>query len=230
VGETIDQTKWMKTGASPKQARLVTMVGPTFLLTHLVAPHAQNALKNENLGLRLYDVSHAEMTSPSFKPYFELAVHADEIDWGKAWVSYPIGMVQWILCGRKNHPLGMKATEKEVAQFPFVMPTTLASDGFRLSKDGCPLPEKERVRQCEVRSGELGLRTIDGTDQLIFLPEIQAADLIKQGVLQSIEVQDWPLVRRTIYLTAHQDRMTHRHLMILLKSLEAGLARSYFLY
>jgi len=150
-----ENTQWMgERDLSRAQPDMVTIAGPTFLLAHLVAPHAARALKNESLALRLLDIGNTEMLSAQFRDQIEAPVHCDSLDWPATWKSYPIGTISWVLCAGRTHPLGSLVSEKEVAQFLFVIPTILGNQGFRFGRDHCPIPEKNRLRGAEVRTSE----------------------------------------------------------------------------
>lgn len=229
ISETIDQAEWLDPQPLGSPSRSLTVFGAPFLLTHLVAPYAYKIMKNENMGLRLIDLGMEEIQSGSYRDLFEAVVHhekSEKLSLGQDWLSYPLGNASWILCARKGHPLGARATAKEVQQFPFVLPVIASRQGFRNVDDGCPLPVKKRLRYSEVRSGEVGLQIVESTDQLIFIPEIQARSRLRAERLQIVRVTDWAPVRKTVYLTVHQDQIKQRMLQGLVSALEMGLAKS----
>lgn len=192
MSETLDQNRWLSPNQTARsQVPLYTLAGPTYLVAHLIAPIAPKALKNEPIGLRLYDTGNRDILSRAIRDQFN----------------------------------GFCATENEVIQFPFALATQLNADGFRPAEDNCPIPEKQRLRVLEARTREIEIKSVENTDQLIFLPHIQVADLIGQNRLQAIEVSEWAPVRKTAYLTVHQDKVKQKYVNILLQALEAGLTR-----
>jgi len=221
--ETLDQTKWISGSAIPKQVPLFTMVGPMFLLAHLVGPNAMKALKEFGQGLRLLQMTESEMLASSSQGHFDLALHCEPLAWSRAWTTHPIGTVERVLCARADHPLPSRCSEKELLQFPFVVSSWMTPQGPRLEEDHCPVPMKQRLRIVETSSGEIALRTLTSTDQVVFLPKIQAQTFIQQKILRVIECKDWLPSRKPVYLTVSQDRLSQKWVKALIQSLEAGL-------
>ena len=223
----MEQTHWRKEGGSFTQPSLITLAGPMFLLTHLVAPVLPGALRQEKMGLRLIEMPSSQMIATATRSHIEAAIHYDDVgdnlDWGQAWRSYPIGTVEWVLCSRIDHPLGVRATEKEISRYPFVTPSVLGPQGFRSVSDNCPIPLKGRLRMTEVSNGEIGLRVVQNTDQLIFIANIQAQEAIRQGKVQIIEVKDWQPLRKTVHLSIHQTKVKQKWLQLTVRALEEGL-------
>jgi hypothetical protein len=117
-------------------------------------------------------------------------------------------------------------TEAEVLRYPFVVPVSLSGQGFRTGTDNCPIPSTKRLRLSEVSNGEIGLHIIENSDQLIFFPDIQAQAALRDGKIRTIEVKDWAPLRKTVYLSVHQDKVTQRWLQVTIKALEEGLRRT----
>ncbi len=223
ITSLMEQTVWQTELSSFNQPPFITIAGPMFLLTHLVAPRLPKALRQESQALRLIEMINSEMVATESRAHLDAAIHCDEINWGSTWQSYPLGSVEWVLCAHTNHSLQSKVTEKEVLRFPFVTPASLGPQGFRTEDDNCPVSSKKRLRLTEVSNGEIGLSVVENTDQLIFLPNIQAQQHIHDGKLRVINVKEWPPVRKTIYLSVHQDKITQPWLQRTIKSLEKGL-------
>jgi DNA-binding transcriptional LysR family regulator len=226
--ESLDQTQWVSSRATEiEQIPLVTAVGPHFLLAHLAGPYISQALRDQSVGICLVDMGNSQMLASSLHEFFDMALHCDELSWSRAWQSYPLGTIEWVLCARAGHPLvltsGGRATEKEVLQFPFLLPAVINSQGHRVADDYCPVPPPRRSRISEASSGEIGLRAVEHTDELIFVPEIQARDMVRNQRIRIIEVTDWVPVRKTAYLTVHQDKLKQNRVRAILQALEAGL-------
>jgi hypothetical protein len=145
------------------------------------------------------------MFENAMKATFEAAIHIRKLDWPKSWITAAIGSFSWTLCGRRGHPLGNIANEGDVKKYPFVIPFSVTSDGFRQGEDQCPLP----IRQLVAHS-----------DQLIFVPEIMIKNRIEQGELQKIKVRQWHPVRDTLSLSAQADSVPQRLFEQLIKTCE----------
>ena len=225
IGNTVEKTNWQKDVGAFVQPSFIALAGPMFLLTHLVAPVLPSTLRKEKIGLRLVEMPNSQMIATSTRSYIEAAIHCEDLDWGNAWQSYPLGTLEWVLCSRIDHPLSSSATEKEILRYPFVTPTALSSQGFKTGGDHCPLPLKRRLRMTEVSNGEIGLRVVQNTDQLIFIANIQAQEAVRLGKIQIIQVKDWKPQRKTVHLSIHQSKVKQRWLQLTIRALEEGLRR-----
>jgi len=160
------------------------------------------------------------MFENAMKATFEAAIHIRKLDWPKSWITAAIGSFSWTLCGRRGHPLGNIANEGDVKKYPFVIPFSVTSDGFRQGEDQCPLPIRQRVAGDEAQTAEVGLQLVAHSDQLIFVPEIMIKNRIEQGELQKIKVRQWHPVRDTLSLSAQADSVPQRLFEQLIKTCE----------
>jgi DNA-binding transcriptional LysR family regulator len=225
IKTTIEGSTWRSSAESPKQPSFISVAGPMFLLAHLAAPLLPAALRNEDRGLRLIEMLNSQMVTTESRAHLDAAIHYDELNWGSAWQSYPLGTTEWILCARQDHPLARRVNEAEVLRYPFVVPVSLTGQGFRAGLDNCPVPAAKRTRLSEVSNGEIGLHIVENSDQLIFFPDIQAHSALRDGKIRIVEIKDWAPVRKTVYLSVHQDKVTQRWLQVTIKALEEGLRR-----
>ena len=88
------------------------------------------------------------------------------------------------------------------------------------------VPIAQRLRVPEARTRGIEIKSVEITDQLIFLPHIQIAYRIRQNRLQTIEVSECAPVRNTAHLSIHQDKLKQNYVNILLQALETGLTGS----
>jgi len=206
-----------------KQLPLLRCIAPMYLATHLVAPAATPRILQLNMNFRLLHLDQSLMTELSAKNLFDIAVHHEPIQWPRVWRTYPLGTVDWVLCGRSDHPLRSHSNEKEVLQYPFIAPLFLSHTEVQSGADNCPLPIRRRFNRVEVNNNEIGVKVCESTDALIFLPQIQAQPALQKNRLRVIHVKDWPPVRKTVHLSVHQDRVSHATLKVLTQSLSAAL-------
>ena len=226
ITSTVENSTWKSGVDIGKPPTFISMAGPMYLLAHLVAPALPQALRNEQYGLRLIEMLNSQMMTTEARAHLDAAIHYDELNWGSAWQSYPVGTSEWVLCARHDHPLMRRVTEAEVLKYAFVSPASLGSQGFRPGSDHSPIPLSKRMRLSEVSNGEIGLHIVENSDQLIFFPDIQAQSAIKEGKIRVLEVKDWAPVRKTVYLSVNQDKITQRWLQISIKALEEGLRKT----
>lgn len=206
-----------------KQMPLLRCVAPMYLATHLVAPAATPRLLQLNMNLSLMHLDQSLMTELAPKNLFDVAVHNEPIQWSRAWRTCPLGAVDWVLCARLDHPLRSHSNEKEVLQFPFIAPLVLSNTEVQAGNDNCPLPIRRRFNRVEVNNNEIGVKVCEASDALIFLPQIQAQPSLRGNRIRVINVKDWPLVRKAVYLSVHQDRVSHSTLKMLTQTLSAAL-------
>jgi DNA-binding transcriptional LysR family regulator len=226
IKQTLDKTTWRENPQAVEQPHFITLAGSVFLLAHLVAPLLPSITQKEKRGLRLLEMMNSQIVSKEAQSYIDAALHHEKLSWGTSWKSYPLGTLEWVLCARKGHPLPKRSAQAEVIKYPLITSTVLSPKGLRLANDQCPIPSGRRLRLSEVSNGEIGLRIAEVTDQLIFMPSLQAAPAFRAGTLCRIEVTDWQPIRHTLYLSVHQDRVSQRWLQAAISALESGIERA----
>ncbi len=109
---------------STDEGAIISIASISFLNSVLL-PKCLMHLKGEDRSTRyrLLDVPTDSMVSDGLNGAFEACIHFKKLSWPKSWTSTKIGKLKSGLFAKANHPLLPKATEKEVLQHPFVIPT-----------------------------------------------------------------------------------------------------------
>jgi DNA-binding transcriptional LysR family regulator len=168
---------------------------------------------------RVVEFTHNKLVEYSHQEAFDVAIHIEPLSWPRKWTSEKIGEFRWGLYGRKGHPLGLLAKSEDVERFPFVTPTGWSEkdSAFSLGNDQCPLPLNRRNIGSEATTAETALEIVQSVSHLTYTPEFAASRLVEIGKVQKIEVQDWPQVSKTLYITANSERMK-RSVFLMMKN------------
>lgn len=190
---------------SPKQVQeeiIISIASISFINTHLL-PECVSALcrTQTNIKFRLLEVPTSSMIANGIQGAFEMCLHLGSLNWPKSWTSVKIGKLKSGLYARANHPLLPKATEEDIQQHPFVIPTYWSGSSFKVGEDHCPIPVTKRRHGHEVSTAITALGIILHTDQLAYLPQVVAEGLVKVGQLGEILVDDWGEVGQDLYLS-----------------------------
>jgi DNA-binding transcriptional LysR family regulator len=197
---------------SESKKKLVTAAGTSFLVTYVITQLLPQIPSYPSMRTRLIEVLKRDLVAGGLKGEYEIAFHTSELAWPRTWITIPAGHLDWILCGRTQHPLGKVTQQSEVKKFPFVVPVYSSAQGFKHGEDYCPLSLKERMIGDEVEKAEIGLQLVAHTDQLIYVPKIAAKRFIDEKLVQEIRVRQWPPVRETLFISVHAEKIT-QHLL-----------------
>lgn len=220
---TLDRSRWMGKNKTEQLPSFVGVGGPSFLVTHLVAPTVPKVMLQENVGVRIADLQSSQIVTTNVLEYLSVIVEIESLSLPDSWQKHQLGIVEWVLCCRHGHPLNGRVSEKEVLEYPFVVQALLGPHGFRQGTDNCPASPSDRLRGTEVATAEVGIQAVLGSNQFIFIPEIQARNWIKESILKEIEVKGWPTVKKNVFLYAHQDRMKQKWVQVMTKAMEKQL-------
>jgi DNA-binding transcriptional LysR family regulator len=174
---------------------------------------------------RLVEFGNNQLVAHGLNGAFEMAVHIGILEWTRVWSSYEIGTMRWALYGRNDHPLTqMKTvTSADVVRFPFVMPTGWSSQGFIRGEDHCPIPWGMRFAGHEATTGETALEIVMESSHLVFVPVLLAQRLVDHGLIAEINVSDWPIVEKKIFLSVRDDLVPSSLLQMVVKLIKKNL-------
>lgn len=177
---------------------------------------------------RVVEFTHNKLVEYSHQEAFDVAVHIEPLNWPRKWTSEKVGEFPWGLFGRKGHPLGLLTKSEDVERYPFVIPTGWSEKEsmFSLGNDQCPLPINRRIIGSEATTAETALEIIQSVPHLVYTPIFAAARMFESGRIQKIEVQDWPEVSKTLYITANSERMKKSVFLMMKNELRDQLIKS----
>ena len=198
-------------GANSKRSKaekdiVLSMGSISFLSTYLLAQSIQQIQKERKRArFRLIEFTHNELVSHGLNGAFEISVHIEPLQWTRTWASKRIGPLSWKLYSRKGHPLGKTPSESEILKYPFIVPTDWTNHGFSIGEDHCPVSWRKRLKGHEASTAETSIAIVGASDQLTFIPEVLARPNVLAGRLQEIQVENWPVVEKSIYLSVRAD-------------------------
>ena len=168
---------------------------------------------------RIVEFTHNELVSHGLNGAFEIAIHIGPLEWTRVWSSHEVGKIRWGLFARANHPLCAleSVSESDAIQYPFTMPTGWSPQGFTRGEDFCPVPWGVRFPGHEAVTAETSLELVSSSEQLTFVPAIIAKRSVDAGLIEEIEVEEWPVVERKIYLSVRDDMISKPFLQSLTK-------------
>ncbi len=211
-----------------EKQKLWTIGSIGFLSTYLLAPAVSSIseISKKPVRFRLVEFTKNDLVAHGLKGAFEIAAHIDELEWTHAWTSYQIGSLKWKLYAGIHHPLVEKCRELEVVKYPFVVPTDWGTQGYAIGSDFCPLNVRRRIKGFEAATAETALEICRYSNQLTFVPEILAQRWCRAGQMKEIQILDWPIVEKQIFLSIKIDSVTKNLVDLLLKSLKNQAALS----
>ncbi|MBX9768113.1 MAG: LysR family transcriptional regulator [Bdellovibrionales bacterium] len=195
------------------------------LISHSLAEWNQ---QKPEYRFRVVEFTHNKLVEYSHQEAFDVAVHIEPLSWPRKWTSEKVGEFQWGLFGRKGHPLGLLAKSEDVARYPFVIPTGWSEKDstFSIGNDQCPMPINRRIIGSEATTAETALEIIQSVPHLVYTPVFAAARMVESGRIQRIEVQDWPEVIKTLYITANSERMKRSVFLMMKNELRHQMVKS----
>jgi DNA-binding transcriptional LysR family regulator len=216
----LEETQANRTQEAPS----IAVGGATFLNSRLVAP-VTTTLASLAVTWRLLDVQPDDTVMMGLRGAFTVATHLGKMEWPRTWVSKKVGVVPWSVFARRGHPLTAKrgVDEKDLAAYPFIFPVYMSPSGLAYGNDHCPLPRDKRRAGTATASADAGLAVLRSSDQLGFLPEIVARDLVRFGEVVAIPVRGWASVARPYFLSARSESVSRKTFDLLAEGLAARL-------
>lgn len=199
----------LKGAPTESPLRTLTIAAPRFVAACLVAP-ALEAIRSRLKGVRfrLLDVAPDEVASAAVSSAAELLVTVGTVDLPRTWEARDVGTLSWGLYASRRHPLPVRVTGKQAAEYPFVVPTYWSGKAFDAGNDHCPLPWSQRRRGDESSSILTAVEIVRrSAEQLVFAPRIVMEEFRDAQGLRRIHVSDWEPVTRPVTLYAHADRV-----------------------
>ncbi len=203
---------------------VVTMSSVSFLNQFLI-PDCINSLRkrNKDLRVRLLEISQKDSVVSGIKGYFEMSLHLGKLDWPKTWTSKEIGKVYAGLYARSGHHLTGYCKESDLLHERFVVPLRRTSHGLRNGEDNCPLPLSQRLHGDGAESAGVALSLIQNSDQLAYLPNIIAKDLVQKKVIKQIQVEGWNTKSESLFLSVHSEKVGQKLFLDLAMELERAI-------
>jgi DNA-binding transcriptional LysR family regulator len=212
-------------GSAPTQLRNIRFASVNYLATRVLSS-VVSELQQSNLGYlyQLIDMPPDQFVAAGLRGAFEVALHTDELDWPKSWQTTPIGSIRYGLFAAKNHPrIKSKAHVADIKNEDFVYPLYFSADALTEGVDHCPLQLKKRRRGVGTSTAEAAMELTARTEQLSFLPELITREKQELDILQLVNVYEWPLVKKTVYLSVHTDSVSEKLYVLLRKALAQRL-------
>lgn len=202
---------------------LVTVAGPRFVCSELIAPAAEALRRTAAFRFRILDMSPDELIPAAFDSAFEIGVTLSPPHVSAAWDVKKLGELRWGLYASKDHPLAPVASQSEVLAYPFLVPCYWTGKRFEAGDDQCPVSWKDRINGDETSSALTAMEVIRRCQvQLVFAPSIVAARYVAAGELREIRVKEWAPVSKPFFLMVRADKVGqgfHKKLIAELKEL-----------
>ena len=200
----------------------------SFICTRLLPPILEDlSATRSRTKFRLVELGGPQLIAQGLNGAFEMAIHIGPMEWTKAWSSHEVGNLKWGLYARANHPLEKikELSSEAVTQFPFVMPTSWSSQGFIRGDDHCPIPWGVRMAGHEATTGEAALEIVSQSLHLAFVPEILARKPVEFKTLVQLEVLDWPIVEKKLFLSVRDDLIPSHLLQSIIQLINKQLSK-----
>jgi DNA-binding transcriptional LysR family regulator len=193
----------------------------SFLAAYLLPPALSEMNRTfPKISFRVLECAQDDLIKRGIEGSIQVALHAAEMEWTRSWETHAVGSLRYGLFAASSHPLahGGVTDESQVLAYPFVFPTLLTPQGYRVGTDRCPALFERRTRGDEASTAGVALQLLRYSEQLCFLPEVVARQWVVSGDIAEIEVMEWPKVEGTLYLSARSDVVSKRFLERLIKS------------
>lgn len=179
--------------------KILSVASVSFFSTHLI-PDIFSSLMNQNkqIRYRLIDLPPNQLIPVALRNGFQICVHMDELEWPRTWTSIQVGVMKWVLCCRKGHPLLKNPTQAQALKYPFLYPVYWSQEGLRYGDDSCPIPIAKRIRGTETATAASAAAVVERTDEIGFLPQILAEH---SPNIEIIEMKNWKPIVKPVYLT-----------------------------
>lgn len=204
AGERIETL--LTRGDKHKFAKVLAVAGTSFLNTHFTAPLVCRASKQwPSVVFRFLDLAPDQMIPVGMRGGFELALHFGRLSWPATWTSVKLGKSHWVLCARANHDLPVKASLKQILEYPFVVPTYWTSEGLVRGNDQFPLPLSKRKAGFESSTADASIPILLETNHLAFLPHLLAQPFLQRKLLKAFQLDEIDRVEKELFLSAKSD-------------------------
>lgn len=170
----------------------LTIAGPSYLVTHLMAVVARS---HPRLYLRGLELAPAYLRAYVTENVYDIALCVGALEGRPStWTTDEVGTIRAALLASPSvaAKLGpLPTTEERVRAFPFVVPTMAPSERFVPLDDACPLRRDERRVGHETQTIGAALEFAAQSDHLVFGPVLAARRLLQAGVLVEVPVEGW---------------------------------------
>ncbi|MBI3555812.1 MAG: LysR family transcriptional regulator [Deltaproteobacteria bacterium] len=196
-----------KTGQGPQTNQAALGIGAvSFLQNCLVGPLVPELTRGRpKLRLRLVETPLEELVSQGLNGAFEIALHTGKLQWTSSWTSKKVGYLKFRLYARGGHELPAVVDEKDVLQFPFVIPTYFINQKLVPGIDQCPVSVRHRLWGHETTTATSALQLIRKCDQLAFLPRVVASEALRRAEVKELSVKGWPEVEKEVFVSVRSD-------------------------
>lgn len=195
VGRVMTAVAALRALHSPKattEMLELTIAGPSYLVTHLMAVIATS---HPRLYLRGLELAPAYLRAYVTENVYDIAICLGGLQGRPStWTTDEIGEIRAVLMAspRVAAKLGpFPVALDRVRAIPWVVPTVAPSDRFVPLDDACPLPRDQRQVGHETQTIGAALEFAAQSDHLVFGPRLAARRLIQSGDLVEVPVEGW---------------------------------------
>lgn len=209
-----------KTNLAPTTP-IVTLASLSFLNKYLI-PDCMSALEKQkhDFHFRLLEIPMKDLLVAGIKGHFEISLHIGKMDWPGTWTSKEVGFLQSGLYARVGHHINSNCSESKLISEKFVTPLRWTKNGTQAGQDNCPLPVTKRLHGHGAVTADVALSLIQSSDQLAYLPQIVAKDLLKKKLIKQIKVKEWEDKPEVIYLSVHSEKVGQKLFMDLIQQIK----------
>lgn len=173
----------------------LTVAGPSYLVTHLMAVIATS---HPRLYLRGLELAPAYLRAYMTENVYDVALVVGGLEGRPStWTTDEVGQLRAVLLAAPHMAakLGpMPTTVERVRTLPFVVPTVAPSERFVPLDDACPLRRDARIVGHETQTIGAALEFAAQSDHLVFGPVLAARRLLLAGDLVEVPVEGWNVV------------------------------------
>lgn len=179
----------------------------SFLTTHLIPTIISSTSFNRSK-VRIIDLPPTQFVQTGLRGSFDFCLHSSKLEWPSSWTTVEVGYLTWNLYARASHPLLNKTpTQKQILDYPFVIPIYWSSEGCQYGDDNCPIPMKLRKKGHETSTAASAVEIIRLTDQLSYIPDIVAKGYLESEQLAVIKTPEMKPHRSKVYLSVNSARV-----------------------
>jgi DNA-binding transcriptional LysR family regulator len=198
-----------RAGNSSERQIAFSIAAVHFLQVRLCIPALRQLPKRyATKRLRFVEILPDELLQHAVAGAFDCAVHTTALDWPGSWITFPVGKIGFGLYARTDHALPTNASEEDVLEQSFVIPTYLSEGKFVPGADQCPVPVSFRKWSHEAASAVSAAELLPHSDSLAFLPDLAALPVMERKLIRKITVKAWPKVEKDLFLSVHGARVT----------------------
>jgi DNA-binding transcriptional LysR family regulator len=144
--------------------------------------------KNQELGLRFFDVSPQESIQAAKVSVIDVLVVFEKLNLGKAWETYEVGQIEWGLFASKDNPILNSGSSVDLLSTrvghhcSFDGHNMVLNDGLLYDTKGC------RQYGHGAQSAQTALAIASATDQLACVPKIVASTLSRTSSVVEVRI------------------------------------------